>query len=118
LILRMSFANLFLLLNGRKSYFFLLVRFLFCYFHRSAFSPLIFLYKCLCGVSSRLPDYMIPSDRIEVYFCIRDVSKVEDVATAVDDNTEREATITPYGTFWESVVQEIVEEGYLEDMLI
>jgi tRNA A37 threonylcarbamoyladenosine biosynthesis protein TsaE len=71
--------------------------------------------------SSRLPDFLIPKDRIEFYFSIRGLNTQESdnfEFTTVDDGAEREAIITPYGLFWERVVQDIVEGGYLEDMII
>jgi tRNA A37 threonylcarbamoyladenosine biosynthesis protein TsaE len=70
--------------------------------------------------SSRIPDFMIPSDRIEFKFSFRESADESNPIdpTRVDDVAEREAVITPYGLFWECAMQEIVERGYLEDIVI
>ena len=76
---------------------------------------------------SRLPDHMIPNERLDLRLTIRrggsssSVSVIDnsDEDSPIDEGTdsaEREVIITPRGLFWEELIQEIIAEGYLDDM--
>jgi tRNA A37 threonylcarbamoyladenosine biosynthesis protein TsaE len=70
--------------------------------------------------STRLPDVLIPKDRLVVDFVIDTTPPLADSGEDRFDQEQalRFITFTAYGRFWNEIIQTVLGEGYLDDLLV
>lgn len=64
----------------------------------------------------RLPESMVPQNRLDIEFTIVRNTQPDEYGTFDSDLEERILVLTPNGLFWEELIQNIVHEGYFDDL--
>lgn len=75
---------------------------------------------CLVEWPERLPDNMVPQDRLDVRFTIRPAGREDsgNDGSFGTEEAERILVITPHGSCWTDLMKDIVQAGYLDDLLV
>ena len=84
------------------------------------FSPLNLdhvFHNCLALIEwpVRLPECLVPSERLDITI---NISAADDDADDSDDTKARMLTLTPRSDAWNRRVQTILNDGYVDDLLI